>query len=135
MSSPTDLKLNKLLAALAPDVLLRWQPHLEWLSMPLGQVLYEAGDAPSHVFFPTTAIVSLLVVSESGSTSEIAVVGKEGLAGISIFMGGDSTPGRAVVQCAGQGYRLRSGVMKDEFGRGGTAMHLMLRYTQALMRS
>ncbi|MEO7938989.1 MAG: Crp/Fnr family transcriptional regulator [Burkholderiaceae bacterium] len=133
MNSPPDLNLNELLAALPPDVLLRLQPHLEWLDMPLGQVLYVSGDTPQHVFFPATAIVSLLFVSESGSTSEIAVVGREGLVGISIFMGGGSTPSRAVVQCAGEGFRLDARLMRDEFDLGGAAMHLMLRYTQALI--
>jgi CRP-like cAMP-binding protein len=133
MHGPTDLKLNELLAALPPDVLLRWQPHLESLDMPLGQVLYVSGDVPHHVFFPTTAIVSLLFVSESGSTSEIAVVGRDGLVGISIFMGGGSTPSRAVVQSAGRGFRLNSRMVREEFDLGGAAMHLMLRYTQALI--
>jgi CRP-like cAMP-binding protein len=133
MHDPPDLKMNELLSALPPDVLLRWQPHLEWSDMPLGQVLYVSGDAPRHVFFPTTAIVSLLYVSQGGSTSEIAVVGREGLVGVSIFMGGGSTPSRAVVQSAGRGLRLSSRVVKEEFDLGGAAMHLMLRYTQALI--
>ena len=124
---------NELLAALPPDVLLRWKPHLEWSDMPLGQVLYVSGDAPEHVFFPTTAMVSLLFVSESGSTNAIAVVGREGLVGISAFMGGGSTPSRAEVQCAGRGVRLDARLMRDEFDLGGAAMHLMLRYTQALI--
>ena len=133
MSSPRDWNRNGLLAALPPDVLLRWKSQLEWLDMPLGQVLYASGDVPRHVYFLTTAIVSLLFVSENGSTSEIAVVGREGLVGISIFMGGGSTPRHAVVQCAGQGFRLDAGLLKDEFDLGGPAMHLMLRYTQALI--
>ena len=133
MNSPQDSNLNELLAALPTDVLLRWGPRLEWLDMRLGQVLYESGDTPPQVFFPTTAIVSLLFVSENGSTSEIAVVGREGMVGISIFMGGGSTPSRAVVQCAGQGFRLDAGLIRDEFDLGGPAMHLMLRYTQALI--
>ncbi len=133
MNTPRDLKQNELLAALPPDVLLRWKPHLEWLDMPLGQVLYLSGEAPQHVFFPTTAIVSLLFVAESGSTSGIAVVGRDGLVGISTFMGGGSTPSRAEVQCAGHGVRLDAWRMRDEFNRGGAAMHLMLRYTQALI--
>ena len=133
MITPRDLNQNELLAALPPDVLLRWKRQLEWLDMPLGEVLYLSGDVPRHVFFPTTAIVSLLFVSESGSTSEIAVVGREGLVGVSIFMGGGSTPNRAVVQYAGEGFRLDAGLMRDEFDRGGAAMHLMLRYTQALI--
>ncbi len=101
--------------------------------MPLGQVLYVSGYAPQYVFFPTTAIVSLLFVSENGSTSEIAVVGREGLVGVSIFMGGGSTRSRAVVQSAGQGFRLDAELMREEFDLGGAAMHLMLRYTQALI--
>jgi CRP-like cAMP-binding protein len=95
--------------------------------------LYTSGDAPQHVFFPTTAIVSLLYFSEGGSTSEMAVVGREGLVGVSIFMGGGSTPSHALVQSAGRGFRLSGRVMKEEFDLGGAAMHLMLRYTQALI--
>jgi hypothetical protein len=133
MHGPAELKLNELLAALPPDVLLSWQPHLESVDMPLGQVLYVSGDVPHHVFFPTTAIVSLLFVSESGSTSEIAVVGRDSLVGISIFMGGGSTPNRAVVQSIGRGFRLNSRMVREEFDLGGAAMHLLLRYTQALI--
>ncbi len=133
MNSPQDLKLNELLAALPADVQLRLKPQLKSMNMPLGQVLSESGDSPQHVFFPTTAIVSLLFVSENGETSEVAVVGREGLVGISVFMGGGSTTSRAVVQCAGQGFRLDAGKMRDEFDLGGAAMHLMLRYTQALI--
>ena len=133
MSGSRNLALNELLAALPPDVLLRWQPQLQWVDMPLGQVLYVSGATPQHVYFPTTAIVSLLFVSEDGSTSEVAVVGREGLVGVSVFLGGGSTPSRAVVQCAGQGFRLSAGLMKDEFDRGGAAMQLLLRYTQALI--
>jgi CRP-like cAMP-binding protein len=125
--------LNELLAALPLEVLQRWKSHLEWLDMPLGQVLYLSGDAPRHVFFPTTCIVSLLIVAENGTTSEIAVVGNEGLVGISTFMGGGSTPSRAVVQCAGGGFRLDARLMREEFDLGGAAMQLMLRYTPALI--
>ena len=125
--------MNHLLAAL-PDVeRLRWMPRLELVDMPLGQVLYESGRALSHVYFPTTAIVSLLYVMENGASAEIAVVGKDGIVGISLFMGGGSTPSRAVVQSAGQGYRLTAQTMKDEFNRAGPVMHLFLRYTQALI--
>jgi len=133
MNGAADLKLNELLAALPPDLRQRWQPRLELLAMPLGQVLYESGETLKHVVFPTTAIVSLLNVTENGSTSEIAVVGREGLVGISTFMGGGSTTSRAVVQCADHGFRLDAGLMRDEFDLGGAAMHLMLRYTQALI--
>lgn len=133
MNSQQDLKKNELLAALPPDVLLRWQPELTGLELPLGQELYASGDTPRHVYFPTTAIVSLLLFSENGSTSEIAVVGKEGLVGVSIFMGGGSTTSRAVVQQAGQGFKLSAMRIKEEFDLGGAAMNLMLRYTQALI--
>lgn len=101
--------------------------------MPLGQVLYESGSKMSHVYFPIDAIVSLLYVLENGSSAEIAVVGREGLVGIALFMGGDTTPSRAVVQSAGKGYRLRAHAIKDEFNRSGPVMHLLLRYTQALI--
>ena len=101
--------------------------------MPLGHVLYESGKTLSHVYFPTTSIVSLLYVLENGGSAEIAVVGNEGVVGISLFMGGGSTPSRAVVQSAGHGFRLNSGAMKDEFDRGGAVLHLLLRYTQALI--
>jgi CRP-like cAMP-binding protein len=129
---PGPLK-NHLLAALPAAELQRWRPQLEAVEMPLGHVLYESGRALSHVYFPTTAIVSLLYVMENGASAEIAVVGREGVVGISLFMGGESTPSRAVVQSAGQGFRLRAGNIKDEFERGGPAMHLLLRYTQALI--
>lgn len=127
------MKLNDLLAALPPAVLLRWQAQLEWRSMPLGQVLYESGETPEHVFFPTTALVSLLICSESGSTSEIAVVGREGMVGISVFMGGGSTPSQAVVQCAGEGFRMSAERMSEAFDLAGAGAHLLLRYTQALI--
>ncbi len=133
MNDPADLKLNELLAVLPPDVLQRWRPQLELSDMPLGQVLCESGETWEQVVFPTTAIVSLVNVTANGSTSEIAVVGREGLVGITAFMGGGSTPSRAVVQCAGEGFRLDARLMKDEFELGGAAMHLMLRYTQALI--
>ncbi len=101
--------------------------------MPLGQVVYEAGSTLSHVYFPTTAIVSLLYVMESGASAEIAVVGNEGIVGISLFMGGESTPSRAVVQSAGSAFRLKAQLMKDEFDKAGPVLHLLLRYTQALI--
>ena len=101
--------------------------------MPLGKVLYESGVALSHVYFPTTAIVSLLYVMEDGASAEIAVVGQEGIVGISLFMGGESTPSRAVVQSAGQAFRLKAKLMMQEFNRAGPVLHLLLRYTQALI--
>lgn len=122
-----------MLANLPDSEFQRWLPHLEWVDMPLGLVMYESGRQISHVTFPTTAIVSLLYVMENGSSAEIAVVGSEGLVGVSLFMGGQSTPSRAVVQSAGQGYRLRAADMKEEFNRAGPVMHLLLRYTQALI--
>jgi CRP-like cAMP-binding protein len=106
---------------------------LEYFDLPLGQVVYEAGSTLSHVYFPTTAIVSLLYVMESGASAEIAVVGNEGIIGISLFMGGESTPSRAVVQSAGSAFRLKAQLMKDEFDRAGPVLHLLLRYTQALI--
>jgi CRP-like cAMP-binding protein len=124
---------NQLLDALPEAEWLRWQPQLELVDLPLGMVLYESGTTMGHVYFPTSAIVSLLYVLENGASAEIAVVGHEGVVGISIFMGGGSTPSRAVVQSAGKGLRLRSGAMRDEFGRSSPVMHLLLRYTQALI--
>jgi len=101
--------------------------------MPLGEVMYEAGATLSHVYFPTTSIVSLLYVMENGASGEIAVVGNEGLVGVSLFMGGGSTPSRGVVQSAGKGYRLKSELMTKEFEKAGPVLHLLLRYTQALI--
>ena len=124
---------NHLLAALPDAEAERWLPQLERVDLPLGQVLYESGGTLSHVYFPTTAIISLLYVMESGASAEIAVVGNEGIVGISLFMGGDSTSSRAVVQSAGLGYRLKAQVMKDDFNRAGPVLHLLLRYTQALI--
>ena len=126
-------KKNHLLASLAGDEWQRWLPLLEHVELPLGHVLHESGKTLSHVYFPTTAIVSLLYVLENGASAEIAVVGNEGLVGVSLFMGGGSTPSRAVVQSAGQGFRLKAKAMKDEFDRGGPVLHLLLRYTQALI--
>nr|WP_235566368.1 Crp/Fnr family transcriptional regulator [Methylibium sp. Root1272] len=128
-----DPRKNHLLAALPPAEWHRWQPQLESVELPLGQVLYEPGRTLSHVYFPTTAIVSLLYVMEDGASAEIAVVGREGIVGVSLFMGGGSTPSRAVVQSAGLGYRLAADVMKQEFNRAGPVLHLLLRYTQALI--
>jgi CRP-like cAMP-binding protein len=125
-------KSNQLLAALPGDEWQRWLPQLEAVEMPLGQVLYESGTTLSHVYFPTTSIVSLLYVMENGSSAEIAVVGNEGIVGISLFMGGESTPSRAVVQSAGQGFRLKAKAIKEEFNRA-PVLHLLLRYTQALL--
>ncbi len=127
-----DPRQNQLLAALPQAEWARWQPQLEAVELPLGRVVYESGDELSHVYFPTTAIVSLLYVMENGASAELAVVGNEGLVGVSLFMGGESTTSRAVVQSAGQGWRLASKVIKEEFKRA-PVLHLLLRYTQALI--
>jgi CRP-like cAMP-binding protein len=124
---------NHLLAALPASIQAQWFPQLESIDMPLGQVLYESGSTLSHVYFPTTSIVSLLYVMEDGASAEIAIVGNEGIVGISLFMGGGSTPSRAVVQSAGRGFRLKAKALKDEFNRNGLVLHLLLRYTQALI--
>ncbi len=126
-------KQNHLLAVLPAEIFERIAPHLELISMPLGEVLYESGGPLHHVYFPTTAIVSLHYLLESGATAEIAGVGNEGVIGISIFMGGNTTPNLATVQTAGCGYRLKERLMMEEFNRAGPMMRLMLRYTQALM--
>ena len=121
------------MASLPATELERWLPQLEPIDLALGQVLYESGATMPYVYFPTPAIVSLLYVLEDGASAEIAVVGFEGLVGISIFMGGGSTPSRAVVQSAGTGFRMSADVMKEEFASSGPVVHLLLRYTQALI--
>jgi CRP-like cAMP-binding protein len=133
MPISTEPRKNFLLAALPDPEWRRWQSLLEQVEMPLGQVLYESGATLNHVYFPTTSIVSLLYVMENGASAEIAVVGNEGVVGVSLFMGGESTPSRAVVQSAGLGFRLKAQLMKDEFNRAGPVLHLLLRYTQALI--
>src|SRR6202161_3377343 len=133
MTTSPGPRKNQLLAALPEPELQRWLPHLEYVDMRLGEVLYEAGSILSHVYFPTTAIVSLLYVMQNGESAEIAVVGNDGVVGISLFMGGDSTSSRALIQSAGGAYRLGAQLMKEEFDRGGPVLHLLLRYTQALI--
>jgi CRP-like cAMP-binding protein len=133
MTSSLNPLENQLLAALPETELQRWLPDLEFVEMHLGDVLYESGSTLAHVYFPITAIISLLYVMGSGASAEIAVVGNEGILGISLFMGGGSTPSRAVVQSAGYGFRLTAGLMKAEFDRAGPVLHLLLRYTQALI--
>jgi CRP-like cAMP-binding protein len=133
MSEMPTPQQNHLLAALPADVQQRLFPHLELVPLPLGKVLYESGDALRHVYFPTDSIVSLLYMMESGASAEISVVGNEGLIGVALFMGGESTPSRAIVQSAGEAYRLRGQLLKDEFNRHGVLLQLMLRYTQALL--
>jgi CRP-like cAMP-binding protein len=124
---------NHLLAALLDTEFDRISPHLEPQMMRLGDVLYESGGKLNYVYFPTSAIVSLHYVLENGASSEIAGVGNEGILGISLFMGGDTTPSRAVVQTSGHGYRLKSHILMEEFNRAGPVMRLLLRYTQALL--
>jgi CRP-like cAMP-binding protein len=133
LAQAADPRQNHLLAVLPDAEWARWQPNMEPVVMPLGRSLYESGAKLGHVYFPTTAIVSLLYVMEDGASAEIAVVGNEGLVGVSLFMGGESTTSRAVVQSAGHGFRLRSSLMMQEFNRAGPVMHLLLRYTQALI--
>ena len=133
LSGRQSPRQNCLLAALPAADYERLPPHLELIPLPLGWAVYEAGGEQGYVYFPTTSIVSLLYVMEDGSAAEIAVVGNEGLVGISLFMGGESTPSRAVVQSAGYGYRLKASILKREFALGGQLQHLALRYTQALI--
>ena len=124
---------NRLLAALPGEVQGRLFPFLSPVSLPLGKSVYESGDRLNHVYFPTDSLVSLLYVMENGSSAEISVVGHEGLVGVAVFMGGASTPSRAVVQSAGHAFRLSKERLKAEFDRHGDLMTLMLRYTQALI--
>lgn len=133
LSGASDPKQNHLLAALPARDLQRWLPHLEYVELSLGHVLYEAGDTLTHAYFPINSIISLLYVMHSGESAEIAVVGYEGMVGISLFMGGNSTSSRAVVQNAGHGFRISAKVLKEEFNNATPVLHLLLRYTQALI--
>ena len=133
MAGCHDKQQNHLLAALSPAERERIYPHLRLVPMPLGKVLYESGDVLRHVYFPTDSIVSLLYVLADGASAEISVVGNEGLIGIALFMGGETTPSRAIVQSAGHAYRLIGQHLKDEFHRNGKLQLLLLRYTQALI--
>jgi CRP-like cAMP-binding protein len=131
--SVVNPRQNHLLAALPTEQWDHWRRHLEYVDLRLGQVLYEPGDTLTHVYFPITAIVSLLYVMRNGESAEIAIVGSEGVVGVALFMGGGSTSSRALVQSAGGAYRLSATLMKREFDQGGPVLHLLLRYTQALM--
>jgi len=133
MSVTHDPRQNHLLRALPAAESERLFPHLELVPMPLGNVLYESGTTLRHVYFPTTSIVSLLYVMEDGASAEIAVVGNEGMVGVALFMGGETTPSRALVQSAGHAYRLKGQILKEEFQRAAALQHLLLRYTQALL--
>ena len=124
---------NHILDALPDEERDRLLPHLRLVSMPLGRVLYESGQTLKHIYFPTDSIVSLLYVMKDGASAEIAVVGNEGILGISLFMGGETTPSRAIVQSGGVGYRLKAPLLKQEFNRAGPVLRLLLRYTQALI--
>jgi CRP-like cAMP-binding protein len=133
MTGSSAARQNHLLAALPEPEWERWLPELEPAAMPLSHVVYESGATFSHVYFPTTAIVSLLYVMQNGASAEIAVIGNEGLVGIASFMGGDSMPSRAVVQSAGHGFRMKTETLKREFARSAPVLHVLLRYTQALL--
>ncbi len=124
---------NQLLVGLTAEERARLVPHLQLVPMPLGKVLYEPGDQLRHVYFPIDSIVSLLYVLENGASAEISIVGNEGLIGIALFMGGETTPSRAIVQSAGTAYRLPAQLLKDEFHRSGPMQLQLLRYTQALI--
>ncbi|MDZ7790953.1 MAG: Crp/Fnr family transcriptional regulator [Xanthomonadales bacterium] len=133
MNTPDQARNNLLLAALPDEVWKRLEPHMELTDMPLGRVLYESGNKLDHVYFPTTSIVSLLYVMEDGHSAEIGIVGKEGMVGVALFMGGETTPSRAVVQSGGSAYRLPGRFLKQEFSEAGPLQRLLLRYTQALI--
>jgi CRP-like cAMP-binding protein len=133
LNSLHEPRQNHLLAALPAAEFERLRSHLELVPMSLGEVLYESGGQLQHVYFPTTSIISLHYVMEDGSSAEIAGVGNEGMLGISLFMGGNTTPSRAVIQTAGHGYRLKAQFMMEEFNRAGVMLRLLLRYTQALI--
>ena len=133
MNALTDPRANHILRALPQLEYDRLAPHLKLVPMPLGMALYESGVALRHIYFPTDCIVSLLYGLENGASAEIAVVGNEGAIGVSLFMGGESTPSRAIVQSAGQAYRLPGKRLKEEFNRHGQMLHILLRYTQSLL--
>ena len=133
MPGAHDPTLNQLLAALPVEAMARWRHHLEPVELHLGQVLYESGSRQSHVYFPTTAMVCLLYMTESGQSAEIAVVGYEGVVGTALFMGGETSLNRAVVQGAGLAYRMAAHAIRAEFDQSAPVVHLLLRYTQALI--
>ena len=133
MTPTTDPRRNQLLAALPAAQLERWRPQLELVKMPLGRVLYESGGTLDHLYFPLDSIISLLYVMANGASAEIGVVGNEGVVGISLFMGGQTTPNRAVTQSGGEAIRLKARLLTEEFNKGVPVMHLLLRYTQALI--
>lgn len=133
MSHSDNPLSNHLLAALPVDEFVRLEPHLEPVSLELGEVLYESGDRMTHVYFPTTAIISLLYIMQSGATAEIGIAGNNGLVGIALFMGGETTSNRAIVQSQGNAVRMKAADVKDAFALGGVFQNVLLRYTQSLM--
>lgn len=128
-----DALMNHLIAALPADEFIRIKPKLETVSLSLGEVIYESGEMLEYIYFPTTAIISLLYIMQNGSTAEIGMAGNDGLVGVALYMGGSTTPSRAVVQSAGNAYRMSSKALSDEFSRGGVFQKILLRYTQSLM--
>jgi CRP-like cAMP-binding protein len=133
MPETAHLQQNQILDALSPAARERLLPHLQVVELPLGMVLYESGDTLRHIYFPTDSIVSLLYVLEDGASAEIAVVGNDGAIGVALFMGGETTTNRAIVQSGGTAYRLTGSRLKQEFERHGEMLHILLRYTQALI--
>lgn len=131
--TPLDPRENRLLAALPEEEYQRLVPHLEYVSLSLGEVIYESGERMRHSCFPTTSVISLLYTTEDGATAEMGLVGNDGVVGIVIFMGGETTPNRAMVQVAGGAYKMKAELLRDEFARGGAFQQLLLRYTQALI--
>ena len=128
-----DALMNHLIAALPTDEFIRLKPNLEPVSLSLGSVIYESGEQLEYIYFPTTAIVSLLYIMENGATAEIGMAGNDGLVGIALYMGGSTTPSRAVVQSAGNAFRMHSKALNEEFSQGGVFQKVLLRYTQSLM--
>jgi CRP-like cAMP-binding protein len=128
-----NARMNHLLAALPADEFARLKPDLEPVSLSLGEVLYESGDKMTHIYFPTTAIISLLYIMENGATAEIGIAGNDGLIGIALFMGGETTSSRAIVQSAGEAVRMKAAALKKAFALGGVFQNILLRYTQSLM--
>lgn len=133
LANPDEALKNHLLADLTAEEFARLRPKLRILSLSLGEVIYESGEQMDYVYFPTTAIISLLYIMKNGATAEIGVVGNDGVVGLALFMGGDTTPNRAIVQSAGKVVRMKAKVLRDEFAHGGKFQHLLLRYTQALI--
>jgi CRP-like cAMP-binding protein len=127
---PTE---NRLLSAFPPDIYGRLRPNLVPVALSLGDIVYEAGSRPEYVYFPTGCVVSLLYTTEDGTTAEVGLTGNDGIVGIALFLGGDTTPNRAIVQIAGNAFKMRAKILQDEFARGGAVQQLLLRYTQALI--